>query len=258
MMELASDIGPAPRQVGAILRFAPGMTLDFDEVKTGVADRIGRIRRLRQLLSPTPWGCGRPVWVDDPAFDIANHVHRATCRAPDDESALLATAAELLTSPLSRDHPLWTATLMDGIADGGCALVAIFHHVLADGMGGLAMLASLVDDGQPAPVAQTASVLPSRSALAYDAAVSRLRVLAHVGEAPSTIRAALAELRSGSTPRAARSSLNRPLGPRRTMATVRADLGWVRTLAHAQAAERERRGADSRWRRPRRVPGPSR
>jgi WS/DGAT/MGAT family acyltransferase len=176
------------------------------------------------------------VWVDDPVFDIANHVRRATCRTPGDPSALLATAAELLTAPLPGGHPLWSATLVEGMRDGGCALVLIFHHVLADGMGGLAMLASLVDDGQAPPVPQTVSRPPNHRALAIDAAVSRLRALAHIGKTPSTIRAALAELRSGSTPRAARSSLNRPVGPRRTLATVRADLAWIRSLAHAQAA----------------------
>lgn len=235
MMELASDIGPAPRQVGAILRFAPATVLDLDEVKSCIAERIGGIRRLRQRLRPTPWGCGRPVWVDDADFDIANHVRAVTCGAPGNRTALLAMAAELVTRPLPQHHPLWAATLVEGIADGGCALVVIFHHVLADGMGGLAMLASLVDGGRPAPPAGPAAPPPNRWALACDAGVSRCRALARIGGVPSTIRAALRELRSGSTPRAARSSLNRPVKTRRQIATVSADLAWIRTLAYARA-----------------------
>jgi len=177
MMELASDIGPAPRQVGALLRFGRGTALGFDDVQRSIADRIGEIRRLRQQLVPTPWGCGRPVWVDDQDFDIAHHVEAVASGAPGDDTALLATAAALVTLPLPAHRPLWSATLVEGLADGGCALVVIFHHVLADGMGGLAVLASLVDSGISTPSIESPAPFPRRSALAYDAASSRLRAL---------------------------------------------------------------------------------
>jgi diacylglycerol O-acyltransferase len=236
MMELASDIGPAPRQVGALLRFGPGTALGFDDVRRSIADRIGGIRRLRQQLVPTPWGCGRPVWVDDLDFDIAHHVEAVASRAPGDDTALLATAAALVTRPLPAHRPLWSATLVEGLADGGCALVVIFHHILADGMGGLAVLASLVDGGLSNPSIEPPAPPPRRSALAYDAACSRLRALAHVHRVPGTIRAALAELRSGSAPHAARCSINRPVGARRRFATATADLKEIRAVAHAHGA----------------------
>lgn len=236
MMELASDIGPVPRQMGAILIFAPGAALSLDDVRTAVWERIGGIRRLRQQLMPAPWGCGRPVWVDDPGFDIASHVRAATCQPPGDRRALLATAAGLVTRPLPPHHPPWAVTLVGGMAGNGYALVVILHHVLADGMGGLAMLAGLVDGGQPTPTAQPAAATPTPRELAYDAAVSRLRATGRLGAMPSTIRAAMAELRSGPAPRAARTSLNRPAGARRRIDTVSAGLGPIRDLAHANAA----------------------
>jgi len=236
MMELASDIGPAPRQVGALLRFGPGTALGFDDVRRSIADRIGGIRRLRQQLVPTPWGCGRPVWVDDPDFDIAHHVEAVASVAPGDDTALLATAAALVTRPLPAHRPLWSATLVEGLADGGCALVVIFHHVLADGMGGLTVLASLVDGGMSTPSIESPRPPPRRSALAYDAASARLRALAHLHRVPGTIRAALAELRSGSAPRAAQCSINRPVGARRRFATASADLKQIRAVAHAHGA----------------------
>ena len=236
MMELASDIGPAPRQVGALLRFGPGTALGVDDVRRSIADRIGGIRRLRQQLVPTPWGCGRPVWVDDQDFDIAHHVETVVSRSPGDDTELLGTAAELVTRPLLAHRPLWSATLVEGLADGGCALVVIFHHVLADGMGGLAVLASLVDGGMSTGTTEPPTPPPCRSALAYDAASSRLHALARSYGLPEVVRAALAELRSGSAPRAARCSINRPVGARRRFATASADLNQFRAVAHAHGA----------------------
>ena len=236
MMELASDIGPAPRQVGALLRFGPGTALCVDDVRRSIADRIGGIRRLREQVVPTPWGCGRPVWVEDQDFDIAHHVEAVASRAPGDDTALLATAADLVTRPLPAHRPLWSATLVEGLADGGCALVVIFHHLLADGMGGLAVLASLVDGGMSTAIIEPPAPPPHRSALAYDAASSRLRALAHSYRVPGMVRAALAELRSGSAPRAAQCSINRPVGPRRRFAIVSADLNQFRAVAHAHDA----------------------
>ena len=235
-MELASDIGPAPRQVGALLRFGPGTALCVDDVRRSIADRIGGIRRLREQVVPTPWGCGRPVWVEDQDFDIAHHVEAVASRAPGDDTALLATAADLVTRPLPAHRPLWSATLVEGLADGGCALVVIFHHLLADGMGGLAVLASLVDGGMSTAIIEPPAPPPHRSALAYDAASSRLRALAHSYRVPGMVRAALAELRSGSAPRAAQCSINRPVGPRRRFAIVSADLNQFRAVAHAHDA----------------------
>lgn len=100
LMELASDFGPLPLQVGAILVFGSGESLAVGEVRDALADRICAIPRLRQQLISTPPGCGRPVWVDDPEFDVARHVHEVACSPPGDEDALLRAAAGVVTVPL--------------------------------------------------------------------------------------------------------------------------------------------------------------
>ena len=48
--------------------------------------------------------------------------------------------------PLPRSQPLWSATFVTGLASGGTGLVIVMNHVLADGIGGLAVLARLVDE----------------------------------------------------------------------------------------------------------------
>ena len=169
LMELASDFGPLPLQVGAILVCGSGESLAVGEVRDALADRISSIPRLRQQLVSTPPGCGRPVWVDDPQFDVARHVHEVACSPPGDEDALLRAAAGVVTVP-PPGQPLWSATMVTGLAGDACALIVVFHHVLADGMGGLAVLASLVDGAVNAPQQNFPRAKPSTRRLTVDAA----------------------------------------------------------------------------------------
>ena len=177
------------------------------------------------------------VWpaslVDDPEFDVARHVHEVACSPPGDEDALLRAAAGVVTIPLPPGQPLWSATIVTGLAGDACALIVVFHHVLADGMGGLAVLASLADGTVNAPRQDFPRARPSARRLAVDAAVSRVHVLAHLGRVPARLRDALAELRPGATPRAPRCSLNRPVGTRRRFGVVRADLAQVHSVGRA-------------------------
>ena len=79
---------------------------------------------------------------------MARHFAVLTCPEPGDEHALLAAAAEISVQPLPRDRPLWSATLITDLSDNRSALMLVVHHVVADGIGGLAALAQLVD-GSP-------------------------------------------------------------------------------------------------------------
>jgi diacylglycerol O-acyltransferase len=52
---------------------------------------------------------------------------------------------------MPRSRPLWPATIVTGLADDGTGLVIVVNHVLADGIGGLAVLATLVDEAPGPP-----------------------------------------------------------------------------------------------------------
>ncbi|MFP3901781.1 MAG: wax ester/triacylglycerol synthase domain-containing protein [Acidimicrobiia bacterium] len=237
MMELATDVGPVPRQVGAILVFAPGAGPTAGDVREALAERTRGVPRLRQELVRTPPGCGRPVWVDAPDVDVARHVREVRGPPPGDEAALLRVATGAVTRPLPSDRPLWSATLVTGLAGNARALIVVFHHVLADGMGGLAVLANLVDGVPvPTPSDDVARSRPSWPRLARDAASGRLRALAHLPGVPARLRDAVAEMRPGAVPRAPRCSLNRPVGPRRRLGLVRADLARVRAAGREHGA----------------------
>lgn len=236
LVSLAADVGEAPMQVGAVL-WLDGPPPPLADLRAAVGERTWAVPRLRQRLEPTPPACGRPIWVDDAAFSIAAHVGERRCTAPGGEAEVLAVAAEQVGTRLPRDRPLWRLDLVTGLAGGGAALVVVFHHVLADGIGGLAVLAALVDGAPPAsPDPAFPRAAPSRRTLALDAARCRLAALGRLPAALGRVRTALAQLRSGSGERAARCSLNRPTGARRRFVVVRTDLEAVHERARAHQA----------------------
>jgi diacylglycerol O-acyltransferase len=237
---LATDVGPVPMNVGAVLTLDAGPGFDLAGARLLLEERLAAIPRLRQRLAEVPFGCGRPIWVDDPRFDVGAHVEQVRCRQPGDHAALLDAAVEMVTSPLDRSRPLWRAVLVTDLRDSTAAVVLVLHHVVADGIGGLAVLAALVDEAAasgriPAPTRRPRPAPTWRQLLA-DASTSRLRSLRRIPQGTATLRAAVAELGQHRPDPAPESSLNRATGPRRQVRTVEADLGAIREAAHAHGA----------------------
>lgn len=213
----------------------PGLVVD------AIAHRITAVPRLRQRLVQVPWWCGRPVWVDDRDFTVTNHFSVIRCPVPLGESTVLEVAAEMLGTRLPRDRPLWAAKLVTDTGQGGAALIIVFHHVLADGIGGLAVLASLVDITAEARDAEAHDAvfpvrMPSLRQLAIETATDRLRSARKLPAVLRRLRGAASQLRPMFSAPLARSSLNTATGPRRRLATVRVDLNQIRGTAHAHQA----------------------
>jgi WS/DGAT/MGAT family acyltransferase len=232
-MQLAFDVGPAPMQVGAVLELEAGV--DLAAARAVLADRIAAVPRLRQVLMRPPPGCGRPVWVDDARFDLGHHVRQVTCPGPGDERALGRLAAAIVAEPLSFARPLWVAVLVTGLARGEAALVIVFHHVMADGVGGMALLSRLVDgvapgEGPPFPLPP-----PSWRRLAEEATRQRLRTLRRLPTTLARIWKARRGLRPPPTHRPAATSLTRRTGTIRDVLIARVPLAAVVATAHRVA-----------------------
>ncbi len=243
-MQLATGDGRAAGHIGAILVLGAEPGFDAAEARRLFEERIRAVPRLRQRLYRAPLGCGRSYWADDPAFDADRHVRQVRCPPPGDERALLDLAAAQLGEPLPRSRPLWSATFVTGLADGGTALLVIMDHVLADGIAGLAVLAALTDQATGTATARARRFpvpAPRARELAADAWRGRLRRARPAGPGGPRpprrlhrIREGLAEL-GGTRPRQRRTvtSLNRPVGPRRRLDVIAADLAAVCDLGHA-------------------------
>lgn len=237
LMQRAVEAGSVPMQVGACLVLAAGV--DAEAIHATLAQRVRAVPRLRQRLVDTPFGCGRPVWVDDARFDPDRHVHTLPCPAPGDDQALLTVATALLGERLPHDRPRWSATVVTDMTGGRTGLVIVFDHVLADGIGGLAVLAHLVDGLTPSagasdPDPSFPRPAPSTSALALEAARTRWDALTRWRAGVRHLRAGVAQMRSGGRLVAAKTSLNHPTGRRRVTRAVDVDLDALHARAHAR------------------------
>jgi diacylglycerol O-acyltransferase / wax synthase len=235
-MSLASGRHPPPLQVGAVLILdAPG-GIDLSSLRTVLQQRIVAVPRLRQRLEKVPLGCGRPVWVDDPGFNIDDHLTMAKQQSEMDDAGLLDIAADLVTRQLPEDRPLWAAVLVPALTGCRAAVVLVMHHVLGDGLAGLAVLRGLLD-GSPTPLrAADPQPHPSRAALAKDAWRDRIGSLRRLPKALGRLLAAFGELGPSLAQRAQPCSLNKPTGPHRSLRTIVADLHQVRELAHCHGS----------------------
>jgi WS/DGAT/MGAT family acyltransferase len=248
MVTLATDRGPAPMNIGAILIVDAAADLDFATVTSTLASRLPRVRRLRQRLVRTPPGGGRPIWVDSPDFDLDRHLSLIDLSVPVASTAgsaavagedVLRIAADLVCTPLARDEPLWAARWLTGLSDDRAALVLVMHHALTDGVGGLAVLDAL-GDGGPDPVTDSFPEPPPQLRSVF-ADVWRDRIAALI-QLPGRLRAGrqgLRELgfRAGRPTLAPRTSLNRPTGPRRRLTTVQVPLGPLLESAHRRGSK---------------------
>ena len=241
LMQFAADVGPVREQVGAVLVLDAGGSFDPGRAAQAVADRLASVRRFRQRLTRSPLGCGRPIWVDDPAFDPGRHVAVVTCPPPGDETALLGEAVALVTTPLTPGAPPWRAVVVTGLSGSRAAVVVLFHHVLADGIGGLAVLERLVDTTATGttphePPADFPRPPPTPRQLAAQAWSARARALSRLPAAFRTLARDIAVIHRTGRPRVSPSSLNRPTGARRRAVVVRAGLDDVRATAHQAGA----------------------
>ena len=84
-----------------------------------------------------PAGTGRPLWIDDPSFNLEYHVRHTALPHPGSEEQLLRLAARIFSQQLDRSKPLWEMWMVEGLEDGGFALISKTHHALIDGIAGV-------------------------------------------------------------------------------------------------------------------------
>jgi diacylglycerol O-acyltransferase len=236
LMSLVGDSEAAPIQVGVVLVLDGSPAMDPAEVRAALGRRLSAIPRLRRRLALVPLGCGRPVWLDQPGFEVEDHFFVRRTPQPLTHDELLDLAAGLVAQPLARDRPLWRATFVPEVEPGHAALVVVFHHVLADGLGGLAILADLLAPGPASPDPFFPRPEPTRADLRRDAWSNRLGAVRRLPGTLGRLRAAVREIAPALHAAAQPCSLNAPTGQVRCLRTVAADLDLIATLAHRHGA----------------------
>jgi diacylglycerol O-acyltransferase / wax synthase len=130
--------------IGGVLIFE-GPAPDFDEYLDHVRSRLHLVPRYRQKLATPPLETGRPLWVDDPDFNLEYHVRHTALPAPGTEHQLFLLASRIASQQLDRSKPLWENWLVEGLEDGRFALICKTHHALVDGISGVDLATVLFD-----------------------------------------------------------------------------------------------------------------
>ncbi|PWW64607.1 WS/DGAT/MGAT family O-acyltransferase [Actinokineospora spheciospongiae] len=124
-----------PMHVGGVAVFRrPRSGFSYAQLVTLVEQRLALVPRYRQKVVGVPGHLARPVWVDDPDFDVAYHVRRSALPRPGSDEQLFDLVGRLLARPLDQNRPLWEMYLVEGLAGGHVALVTKTHQALVDGV----------------------------------------------------------------------------------------------------------------------------
>jgi WS/DGAT/MGAT family acyltransferase len=135
--------------VGSVLLFE-GSPPPYEEVLEGIESRLHMVPRYRQKLAFPRFQSGRPVWVDDPTFNLEYHVRHSALPHPGSIEQLQLLAGRIYSQRLDRSKPLWETWLVQGLEDGRFALITKTHHSMIDGIAGVD-LASVLFDVSPVP-----------------------------------------------------------------------------------------------------------
>src|SRR3712207_8811012 len=111
---LAQEGPAAHMHVGAVLIFE-GPAPDFADLAGQIRGRLHLVPRYRQRLAVPPLETGRPLWIDDPDFNLDYHVRHTALPAPGGEDQLRALAARVHSQRLDRAKPLWELWLVEGL-----------------------------------------------------------------------------------------------------------------------------------------------
>lgn len=248
---LADERSATPLHIGGVGVLAPGLA--YATAAQVLERRLDRIPLARQRVQPAPPGAGRPVWVDDPEFDLSYHLRHAALPAPGNRGQLGEFLSRLIGRPLDRNRPLWELYVIDGLEGGRVAIFRKVHLAMA-GEGVADPFGVMLDDTHEPPDADVTvprwepASGPAQVALAADAAQERLLRVVGLGRAvrkvaakavsdPAAVLGAAASAAGSAAnvvvrlaQQAPSSPLNVQLSPHRRFATVSLQLEDLREI----------------------------
>jgi diacylglycerol O-acyltransferase / wax synthase len=248
---LALEKHGAYMHVGSVLVFE-GDAPAYEDFLAMIESRLHQVPRYRQKLAFPPLAQARPVWIDDPHFNVGYHVRHTALPAPASEEQLRNLAGRVFSQQLDRSKPLWEMWLVERAGEGCFGLICKTHHALVDGISGVDIMTVLFDlepdppEREPGPPWYPRPE-PSGSTLAAEALLDR--ALTPVGLArsaagalgdPRDAGAGVARTLSGLASMAAAgiggappSPLNVPIGSHRRFAWVESDLQRFKAIKSA-------------------------
>ena len=249
---LAQEKEGSHMHIGAVMLFeGPGPS--HEEFCAQISERLHLVPRYRQKLSFPRFQMGRPLWIDDPTFNLDYHVRHTSLPEPGSTDQLRRLAGRIFSQRLDRTKPLWEIWIVEGLDDGRFALINKTHHSLVDGVSGVDLTTVLFDldrtggevpkperEWTPGPEPSDAEVVakgvrelagvPFRlGERALRAATDPARTVGKLRETAE----GTGEVIWGTVAKAPESPLNQEIGTHRRIAWVDADLAELKEIKNA-------------------------
>lgn len=234
-----------PMHVGSVAVFE-GPPPTYGDLVRMVVGKLHLVPRYRQKVRFVPLQLGRPVWVDDPHFQILYHIRHTAVPRPGADEQLRNLAGRVLAQHLDRTKPLWELWMVEGLRDDRWAMVSKTHHAMVDGVAGTDLMSVLFEQSPDAPLPKQTSWTPSRepsgAELLADAfadgvlsPVRRLQGLPLAArlsriDARETLKLWRGFAARWTVPKPTPSSLNGPIGPHRRWNWFRSSLADVKEI----------------------------
>ncbi len=142
--------GKTPMHIGGLYFFdSETETFNLESFKQFFRERLHLTHIFRQRLLEVPMDMGHPFWVDDPDFDLDNHIKHIDLGGKASMADLAALAGEVHSKKMDRNKPLWENTFITGFdipgySKNAFAMIANVHHAAIDGGSGVEIMASLL------------------------------------------------------------------------------------------------------------------
>ncbi len=185
---LSLETATTPMHVGVVLVLDPpegtrslfSPSTRYAQIRRVIAQRLHLVAPLRQRAIRVPFGLHHPVWVDDPEFELDDHLMRASLPSPGGKAELDAFVASVMSRRLDPDRPLWEMYVVEGLEGERTALIAKVHHAILDGVSGASVLSAFMDLTPrsrvvPLPPEWKPPPLPSQAQMLLHAASSLAR-----------------------------------------------------------------------------------
>ena len=141
---LSQENSASHMHVGGMMVF-DGPPVDYGDLLAHIDARLHLVPRYRQKLAEPRLQMGRPLWVDDPCFNLGYHVRHTALPAPGGTAELRLLLGRIFSQRLDRSKPLWELWLVEGLEGNRFGLISKTHHALIDGMSGVDIMTLLFD-----------------------------------------------------------------------------------------------------------------
>ncbi len=204
----------------------------------------------RRKLGQVPLNLAHPTWVDDPDFDLSNHlIHHALPEGTSLDEAVDA-AVKINEPMLDRTKPLWMTYVITGVP-GKTLILHATHHCMIDGASGVDLAYILLSPSPevpeyPDPPLYTPRPAPTRRELVRDEIARRMSlplraargIRSFLAEAEDvreevSVRARAIVSMLGMGTRADASPLNGKVGPHRRFDWLETPLEELKAIRRA-------------------------